>query len=158
MDFVPDTSANFTATANAGDRVQALQSDGFQIGANVEVNQNATVHFYAAWARAQQPIIITGDYQGDAVDNRSISGLSFQPDVVIIKGDVTQVAVIRTSSMTGDVSKPMIGATALTANMIQSLDLSGYTVGTHAAVNGNAGCPLTARRTIPFRTGRAPAR
>ncbi len=92
MDFVPDTSANFTATANGPTRVQALQSDGFQIGTIAEVNENATVHFYAAWARAQQPIIITGDHQGDAVDNRALSGLGFQPDVVIIKGDVTQVA------------------------------------------------------------------
>ena len=155
MDFVPDNSANFIAVANAADKVQALQSDGFQIGANAEVNQNATVHFYAAWARAQQPIIITGDHQGDAVDNRVISGLGFQPDVVIIKGDVTQVAVIRTSSMTGDVSKPLTGATALTANMIQSLDLSGYTVGTNATVNGNAGCPLTCTTyySISYRAG-----
>ena len=109
----PTRTANFTATANANGPIQALQTDGFQVGTNAEANENATVHFYAAWARAQQPILITGDYKATRSTTARISGLGFQPDVVIIKGDVTQVAVIRTSTMTGDVSKPLTGATVL---------------------------------------------
>lgn len=39
--------------------------------------------------------------------------------------------------MTGDAAKPMTGATALTANLIQSLDTGGFTIGSDARVNSN---------------------
>lgn len=77
----------------------------------------------------------TGSYTGTGLDNRAIGSLTFQPDVVIVKGAGTQIAVIRTSSMTGDAAKPAAGATALTANLIQSLTATGFTVGTDARVN-----------------------
>ncbi len=40
--------------------------------------------------------------------------------------------------MAGDVSKPLTGAAALTANLIQSLDGEGFTLGNDARVNSNA--------------------
>ena len=88
--------------------------------------------FGAAEAHAQ---LATGSYTGDGADNRAITGLGFQPDAVIIKGNTAQTAVIRTSTMTGDNTKPMVGATALTADLIQSLDAGGFTIGTDARVN-----------------------
>ncbi|MBI1886016.1 MAG: hypothetical protein HYS09_06865 [Chloroflexi bacterium] len=81
--------------------------------------------------------LVTGTYTGDGTDNRAITGAGFQPDVVIIKGNTAQVAVIRTSTMTGDNAKPMAGASGLTADLIQSLDANGFTIGTDARVNGN---------------------
>ena len=64
--------------------------------------------------------------------------MGFQPNVVIVKSDDTSgVAEIRTSTMTGDNTKPMTGATALTANLIQSLDSNGFTLGSDNAVNRN---------------------
>lgn len=79
----------------------------------------------------------TGSYTGDGTDNRPITGLGGQPDAVIIKGDTAQVAVMRTSTMTGDNTKPLVGGTALTSNQIQSLDADGFTIGTDARVNSN---------------------
>ncbi len=79
----------------------------------------------------------SGSYSGNGTDNRSITGVGFQPDILIVKGNTTQVAVMRTSTMTGDVTKPLSGATALTANMIQSLDADGFNIGTNATVNTN---------------------
>ena len=143
LDSVADSSANFSNVANAANKIQALQTDGFQVGTNIEVNENLVTHHYVAWARAQQPMILTGDYPGDAVDNRVISGVGFQPDVVIVKGNNAQVAVIRTSTMVGDLAKPMVGGLALAPNLIQSLDPSGFTIGTDATVNSNVGCPGT---------------
>ena len=64
--------------------------------------------------------------------------MGFQPDVVIIKGDTAQIAVMRTSAMSGDSSKPMVGATALAANMVQSLNASGFTIGNDNTVNKNS--------------------
>src|SRR5688572_32232657 len=82
--------------------------------------------------------VLTGSYTGDGTDGRQILGLGpgFVPDVVIVKGDTAQTAVIRTSTMSGDLSKPVSG-TALTANLIQSLDSHGFTLGDDARVNSN---------------------
>jgi len=79
----------------------------------------------------------SGAYTGNGVDNRAITGVGFQPDVIILKAATAQTAVIRTSTMTGDATKPMVGATALQANRIQSLDADGFTVGTDASVNSS---------------------
>jgi hypothetical protein len=77
----------------------------------------------------------TGTYAGNSVNNRAITGLGFQPDVVIVKGNSAVEAVARTSTMTGDATKPLIGATGLTANYIKSLNADGFTVGTSSRVN-----------------------
>jgi hypothetical protein len=74
--------------------------------------------------------VASGTYTGNNVDGRAITGVGFQPDVVMVKSDDNAgVAEIRTSTMTGDVTKPMTGTTALTANLIQSLDSNGFTIG-----------------------------
>ena len=74
--------------------------------------------------------VASGSYTGNNVDNRAITGVGFQPDVVIVKSaDNAGVAEIRTSTMAGDVTKPMTGNTALTANLIQSLTSDGFTIG-----------------------------
>jgi hypothetical protein len=80
--------------------------------------------------------VASGAYTGNGSDNRAISGVGFQPDVVIVKSDDNSgVAEIRTSTMAGDLTKPMTGATALTANLIQSLNADGFTLGNNNAVN-----------------------
>jgi len=46
--------------------------------------------------------MLSGSYTENGTDNRAITGLKFQPDVVIIKAsNSAQEAVIRTSSMSG---------------------------------------------------------
>jgi hypothetical protein len=83
--------------------------------------------------------VASGSYTGNGNDNRAITGVGFQPDVVIVKSDDNSgVSEIRTSTMAGDVTKPMTGATALTANLIQSLDVNGFTLGSDNAVNRNS--------------------
>lgn len=77
----------------------------------------------------------SGTYTGDNADPRSFASVGFQPDIVIIKGNTTQTAAMRTSTMSGDNAKPLTGATALTANIIQSLDSNGFTIGNNARVN-----------------------
>jgi len=88
----------------------------------------------APWPGEAQ--IITGTYLGDGLDNRAITGVGFQPDVVIIKGNDTQQAVCRTSTMTGDNSKSMGSpGLPLAADQIQSLDANGFAIGTNVQVN-----------------------
>jgi hypothetical protein len=80
----------------------------------------------------------TGRYVGDGLDNRRITGLGFQPAVVLIKADTGQNAVMRTSTMVGDLSKDLTSTTALTANLIQSLDADGFTIGNDTRVNSDS--------------------
>ena len=77
----------------------------------------------------------SGTYGGNGVDNRTITGIGFQPDVVIVKAATNQVGVMRTSTMTGDLAKPLVGAASLAANLIQSLDSDGFSIGTDNKVN-----------------------
>ena len=74
------------------------------------------------------PYMITGTYTGNG-GTLNITGLGFQPDVVIIKETSNnKVAVIKTSTMSGADSKVMTGATATATNNITSLDADGFTV------------------------------
>lgn len=97
-------------------------------------NPGNSLHAAASFATMR---LATGSYVGNGVDNRAIAGAGFQPSVVIVKGNNAQVAVIRTSTMAGDASKPAVGALALASNGIQSLDPTGFTVGTDTRVNQN---------------------
>jgi hypothetical protein len=81
--------------------------------------------------------VASGSYTGNGIDNRNIA-VAFQPDLVIVKGNVAQTAVVKSSTMSGDSSKPLGGAVANTTNMIQALQATGFQVGTNARVNSNA--------------------
>ncbi|HLF71104.1 MAG TPA: hypothetical protein VI759_02995 [Dehalococcoidia bacterium] len=81
--------------------------------------------------------LATGSFAGDGVDNRTITGVGFTPDVVIVKCDCGQDGVVRTSTMVGDASKVISTTSALAADQVQSLDATGFTVGTSLRVNGS---------------------
>jgi hypothetical protein len=55
--------------------------------------------------------------------------------VIVKSDDNSGVTEMRTSTMTGDNTKPLSGVTALTADLIQSLDSNGFTIGTSNPVN-----------------------
>lgn len=86
--------------------------------------------------------VASGSYTGNGADNRNITGVGFQPDAVIVKASTNQISVMRTSTMAGDDTKPLSGATALQTNRIQALQSDGFQVGTNAQVNsGGGGAP-----------------
>ena len=76
----------------------------------------------------------TGTYTGDAIDNRAIT-VGFQPDFVMVKDTAATEGAARSTSMPGDVSKPMGTLTAFVADHIQSLTATGFTIGTNNRVN-----------------------
>ena len=78
----------------------------------------------------------SGTYTGNATDNRAIT-VGFQPDFVMVKDTAATEGAARSSSMAGDLSKPMGSLTAFTADHIQSLDATGFTIGTNNRVNRN---------------------
>ncbi len=84
-------------------------------------------------------LMITGSYTGNGTDDRTISGLGFRPEAVMILPESSSRGVLRTSSMSGDASKILNYTSAgLSADLIQSLTGDGFTIGTNASVNTNA--------------------
>ncbi len=81
-------------------------------------------------------LIKYGTYAGNGVDNRAITGVGFQPNLVVIAGGANR-SVIRSSSMAGDLTETLTGNLVGFADGIQSLDADGFTVGTDATVNAN---------------------
>ena len=90
----------------------------------------AEIAAVAAWNPVGM-LLSTGSYWGSGSDNRLITGAQFQPDVVILQGNESLPAVCRTSTMVGDATKRLDGSVALEADIIQSLDTDGFTVGTN---------------------------
>ena len=76
-----------------------------------------------------------GRYPGDGAPTHSITGLGFQPDVVIVKGDLGTAAFTRSSSMASGMSKPLGAAGAVIVDRIASLDVDGFTVASDPSVN-----------------------
>lgn len=105
-------------------------SAAFTATSSTPVNSFATAETFGGTT------VATGTYAGNGIDNRAITGIGFEPDVVLIKGAGSQAAVIRTSAQSGDVSKAMTTA-AQASNQIQSLIANGFTLGTAATVNSN---------------------
>ena len=85
-------------------------------------------------------------YTGDGVAGRQITGLGFQPDVVLIKVDYQagsendSAAVMKTTTMSGADSKPLHAAQAIRTDLITSLDPDGFTVGSTLNVNALNSC------------------
>jgi hypothetical protein len=78
-----------------------------------------------------------GSYVGNGTDGHTILGLSFSPDVVIVKGAGATQAYIKTTSLGGTSSKAMASLGAYSSTGIKSLTSSGFTLGTSSSVNNN---------------------
>jgi hypothetical protein len=129
-----------TGTASASVTIPAGVSDGshtvYAVGDQGDTSNAATFSVGTSGIR-----VASGSYTGNGANARSITGAGFQPDLVIVKRNTTQVAVARLSTLpvAQDLTKPLSGATGLQPNMIKSLDANGFTVGTDATVNAGSG-------------------
>ncbi len=77
----------------------------------------------------------SGSYTGDGVDDKAITGLPFQPDMVMIKAAASYYCNMATQDMPVGYSKNSGGPSALLTNRIKSLTADGFTVGTANEVN-----------------------
>ncbi len=130
-----DASYRMEGQDDFTNRIQAIQSDGFQLGSNANVNASGVTFYYIAF-KSVGGVVAEGSYAGNNTDNRSIA-VGFQPAFVWVKRSVNNAGVIRIASMSGDNSAPWDAATA--ANNIQAIEPGGFQVGTHDRVNNSAG-------------------
>ncbi len=79
----------------------------------------------------------TGTYTGNGSAGRTISGVNFQPDIVIIRSSTTDDAVIRTSSMPVDMAKDISSGNNLGVNLVTSFGANRFVIGNDTLVNSN---------------------
>jgi hypothetical protein len=129
-----DASYRFVGAAKLTDRIQALESDGFQVGTDPDVNLTGVTYHYLAWNSSAD--VSQSSYVGDGTDDRSIPGVGFQPQMVWVKRDPSIESTWRPGSVSGDLSL-LWSATAGTSNLIQALEADGFQVGNDGQVNAN---------------------
>ena len=129
-----DSTLYFNNVAAAADRIQALNADGFQVGADAEVNLAANTYYWFAFAEIANWIDV-GNYVGNApADDRNIAGIGFPPNWVWVKGVIASSGIHRPSSLAADNSLFWRNMAAM-ADTIQALEADGFQVGTNPTAN-----------------------
>jgi len=117
---------------------------GFSVDTNAVVNGTGNTIYWAAFGGASDTrnssgtfTMAKGTYTGTGItgDYIHIDNLAFAPDLVIVKGDTTQIGVFATNTMGAGTTAYLTGATANFANGIVSLNPAGFTIGRSAVVN-----------------------
>ncbi len=141
--FGDQTSYVGDAVADTTNTIEAMLGDGFQVGTGVNVNQTGVTVYWFALGGEGAPSNSSGTFemaQGSYTGNgaaRSITGLGFKPDVVLIKDSAANFAVMRTTHSVGDATMYLASATADFAGGVTSLGADGFSLGTGATVNTN---------------------
>jgi len=150
-----DNTALFTNLADVADRIMAIESGGFQVGANGQVNTAAATYFYFAFKNTTDQFKAS-TYTGDATDPHSVTLVGFQPELALVKRDGTNNAVFRGSNLSGDWTQYFANAIN-TADRIQGLESDGFQVGggTGGAALAEVNTAVTTYRYTAWRS--APA-
>jgi hypothetical protein len=80
---------------------------------------------------------VYGRYEGDGNATQAVSGLGFQPEVILVKGAGSQTAWIATSTMTAGDAKLLNVETAPQTGIISSIDADGFTVANSSNSNSS---------------------
>jgi hypothetical protein len=140
-----DSSSFFAATAEGANRIQSLNTFGYQIGTQANVNTSNNLYHWFAFKSGDN--FTVGSYTGTGGAQTVNTG--FQPDLVWVKRNTSQVGVHRGSSLAGN-STQHFGATANFTNGITGFTASGFSLaGTTAMTNANTGVYRYAAWRVP---------
>ena len=124
-----DSSFEFNASDEKSDFIQAMETDGFQVGGSNKVNDNGTTFHYIAFKSFAGKVNV-GSYAGDGNDNRNITGVGFQPEWVILKSSAKKDGLHRPSSIPSATDLALrFKDTGSQTNAIQALQSDGFQVG-----------------------------
>ena len=112
-------------------RIRSFTATGFTIGTNASVNTNGATYSWVAF-KARPGVLKVGSYTGNGTTQSP--GTTFQPEHVSVFGAGANRAVQRFTGMTTSFGYE---SSTGTANAINSLDATGFTVGTAAETNTN---------------------
>lgn len=79
----------------------------------------------------------TGTYTGNGLSSQTIEGLGFQPDVVLVKGDLDEYAVIRTSLMFTGYGKELADGKTIRTGFFGAFTGDGFEVASGNEVNAS---------------------
>jgi len=120
--------------ASVTDAIQSLDADGFTLGTSGNINTNSVTYLYIAIKDNGAGDFKVGTYTGNATDGLAVTGLGFQPNYVLCKADSAIVGASKYSSGTN--SSMQFGGDNR-ADLIVSLDASGFTVNNGSTSGGN---------------------
>lgn len=124
--------------ALTSDKIQALESDGFQVGTDDAVNTNTADYDYIAIKQNASQDCEVGSYTGNATDNRTISlSGSWTPEFVLVIPDSADAMVWRTEASSDDDRSESTEANEGGSNRIQDFGAGSFEVGTDADVNAS---------------------
>ena len=117
------------------DNITSLDPDAFSVGKHAAVNAEGPAYYYVAFA--DSPDIKVGSYIGDATEDRSITGVGFQPTLVFLKVDGRDgFAVWRSTTHPPGVSS-LFHTAGDAPDLIKAFEADGFRVG--SASNGDGG-------------------
>jgi hypothetical protein len=129
----------FDADHGSATGITSLDANGFSVGNDDKVNNNAVTYHYVAWDEDVDEMD-TSSYTGNGAASRSITGVGFQPDYVIARAATTtgapREAVQKSAAVPNPASGPFTAAAGVT-NGITALQADGFQIGDNAAVNNN---------------------
>ena len=137
---VGDSSSRFSSVGDDVNFIQNFQADGFQIGTDFSVNSGAgsPTYYYVAF-KANPSQLSMGDYTGNGVDDRNITGVGFRPDYLWVKSSSTADGLRhRSDKISGDLTLLMCSVTCESqTNNIQTLSLDAFQLGSDPSINLN---------------------
>lgn len=134
-DTMAGNSVRFSGGAIAGNEIQALNSDGFQVGTSSRVNASSTTYYWLA-IKKEASGVSTGSYTGTGSAGLNVTSAAFEPLFAIVFPIGTSYGYIRQDTMTTTSSAPSTGTT-WNANGITAMLSNGFTVGSSANINTN---------------------
>lgn len=120
-----DASLPFDNTAESADFIQAINSDGFEVGTNARANSSGNIVHYFAFKTSSAMAI--NSYTGTGT-SQNIETAAFNPNLVWIKGANTAFAVLRPSSIGGD-STQYFTNSASVSDRITGFITQGFSIG-----------------------------
>lgn len=128
--FQLGTLSNLTANI-----IQQMNSDGAQVGTSGAVNTSGAQYDWIAW-RAPSGYAYYSAYTGNGIDNSDmVTGMTFQPTMVMLKGSTNQESIIRGLVHSGDQTTRLSNSQANNVNRIQQFNPDGFQVGNAPDVN-----------------------
>lgn len=119
-------------------------SNGFSVGTGNGANASGSPYYGFAFRNVGTGLFRTGTLTGNGSDNRSITGIGFEPAFVLIKNSTNSVNFAvrcRFGSFPGDAATDFLN-TGFAADAIQAAEADGFQLGTSTAVNENGSTML----------------
>lgn len=127
-----------TSSALGTNRIQSMGTGTFQVGTASDTNANGSTYYYWCLGGDDTEIYVNS-YTGNGTDDRTITAPNFLPECVIVIPADGQEVIIRFGAIGGDQAFVLSGTGNTTgANYIQSLDATGFTIGSNGGINTSA--------------------